>query len=414
MLAGAVVLLLVSRQVYIVPFTGLGLSPAQLLFLGCVVLWAISWVTGIRGTPGLFALRVALSLVLLTDAVSYGVAMGRARLPVDQISAADLGVRNELLYVGVILFVLEIVRDWSSIELIAKCAVAGGALSGFAAVVQSLTGIDLGAKLKLPGLRVLADIGTSGVREGLVRPQGMAAHPLELAALMTVLIPVALGLVGTMLRRREPCASWIVATGLLVGGAAVSLSRLAVIGSVVAVLIVLVRWPVRRTAWLVVGAFAVVVFQMVTDSRVLSALVTLITSGSKDNSLASRNDGRAWVFSHLESLFLVGTGPGTSPPDEPVLDNEYLLRLTHTGVFGLAALVLLGISAAALALHAARIVDRAHGELVVGLAGALVAMLLCYAVLDVEAFAQISLLAAVLTGLGARAAVLARTERALR
>lgn len=407
LLTACALLLLGMRQQFTVPHTGLGQSPAQLLALAGAACWLLTRMVGQRGVSGLRALRVVIGAQLVAAVASYAAGMLLWHGS-DQLSAADQALVTECTLALFALFVVEAVRTRRQLETVLRGIVLAGALSAAFAIVQSLANVDLAAKFKLPGLKVTAStLVDQLLRDGVVRPQGSAAHPLELGAITTILIPIGLALTLSA-RRRWP---WACATALIAGGAAVSLSRSAVVGLLVALAVMVPRWPVRRVAGIASMAAVAAFLVFLSGSRVASALFDLLSSGSHDYSLQSRANGRSYVWAHFADHFWFGQGLGTyDVPRQPVLDNQYLDQVMETGVIGLLLLIAVLVAAFVYAFRASRVaLDPAVSELASGLSGSMAALLVIYAIIDASGFVQISTLTWLLVGLTGAAWRLAET-----
>ena len=399
--AVAAVLLTGTRQAFTVPFTGLGLSPAQLILFALAGLWVVTRAVGQRAPAGLGLLSAVVVVRMTSTLLSYGVDSAHA-LTADQRSATNQAIATELVAGTVVIVIATLLRSRRDIELVLRALVIGATLSAAFAVIQYGTGVDLAARLRLPGLHEAAAApAVALVREGLVRAQGSAAAPLELGAVMTVLIPVAIALFFSARRRGESSWFWALAVVVMAGGAVVSLSRSIFLGLGVALLIMITRWPLRRTAVVLAICATSFVAALASGAAVVSATVTVLTKGSDDFSLGSRSNGRSYVLMHFVDHLWLGQGPGTYDlTTQPVLDNQYLSQLIETGVLGLLLLVAVLVCAFGYALRAAsRRAASDAAELATGLAGAMAAVLVVSAVLDTAGFVQIFTLIWLLIGL---------------
>lgn len=400
-IAVAAVLLIGMRQAFTVPYTGLGLSPAQLILLVVAVLWLVTRAVGQRAPAGLGLLSAVVVVRMLCTLLSYGVGSARV-LTADQRSSTDRAIVTELA-VGTLVFALAtLLRSRRDIELVVRALVVGGALSALFALIRYGTGFEIAADVRLPGLReAAATPAVQLVRAGLARAQGSASVPLELAGVMTALIPLALGLFFAARRRGDRSWVWLAAVVLMTAGALVSLSRSVFIGLGIALVVMATRWPLRRA---ITGLAVVVIAGFValaSGAQFVSASVNVLVNGSNDFSLGSRAQGRTYVFTHLTDHLLLGQGPGTYDlTTQPVLDNQYLSQLIETGVVGLLLLVAVLACAIGYALRATtRTAPSDAVELAVGVAGALVAIAVISSVLDTAGFTQIFTLIWLLIGL---------------
>lgn len=400
-LAVAAVLLTGTRQAFTVPFTGLGLSPAQLILFVLACLWLVTRAAGQRAPAGLGLLTAVVVVRMMCTLLSYGVDSAHA-LTVEQRTATNQAIVTELVAGTVVIVLATLLRSRRDVELVLRALVVGATLSGLFAVIQYGTGTDIAARVRFPGLHeVTAAPAVALLREGLVRAQGSAAAPLELGAVTTVLIPVAIALFFSARHRGERSWFWAVAVVVMAGGAVVSLSRSIFIGLGVALLVMFARWPLRRSLVVLGVGAAVSVAALASGTAVVSAIVTVLTKGSNDYSLGSRSNGRSYVFAHFVDHLWLGQGPGTYDlGTQPVLDNQYLSQLIETGVLGLLLLVAVLACAFGYALRASsRGAAPDTAELATGIAGALAAVLVVDAVLDTAGFVQIFTLIWMLIGL---------------
>ncbi|HSV64497.1 MAG TPA: O-antigen ligase family protein [Mycobacteriales bacterium] len=399
LLAVTAVALLGFRQQFKVPYTGLGLSPAQLLVLAAGVLWVVTRLVGQPGRLGVRALRIAIGFVVLSALLSYAVAM-LAVLPTEKYADSQQALVSVLTLSAFSMFVLEALRSRQQIELVLRCLLIAGALSALFALVQSTVHLDLAASFRPPGLKGTATLAES-FRAGLVRARGTAQHPLEFGAVTSALIPLGLGVTFAARRRGRAAWPWGAITLVIAAGAVVSLSRSAVIGVACAVAVMASRWSVRRLMGLLAGVGALVAAAVLGGSKTASALGSLFTSGSHDYSLESRAAGRSYAFRVLFDHLWLGQGLGTYDiPRQPILDNQYLDQVIESGIVGLLAMVAVLVVAVRYAVRSvSRQRDPVAAELASGVAGAIVTIITTDAVLDSAAFVQISTIGALLVGL---------------
>jgi O-antigen ligase len=192
---------------------------------------------------------------------------------------------------------------------------------------------------------------------------------------------------------------WLMATVLIICAALYSLSRSAVLTSVIGILVMMMFWPLRRSvitiAVLGVAAAAV----GLSGLGVVDALISSVEGASNDLSLESRATGLKYVLAHFHENPWFGQGVGTYVNNfGPVLDNQYLRYLIELGFCGLTAALLLTIAPLVLAFRVRSLVDQQTRDLIGGVAGSLVIVALTQALLDTSAFLQFSTLTAL--GLG--------------
>lgn len=412
-----IVVLLGMRQSFTVP-GALGLSPASVILFGCGLLWVLTRVVGQRSRAHLGTLSAAVLLYAVTSLVSFGSLSSRSTARA-VVASSQTNIITEFALVALFFFVITVVRTPLALEWTAKALVVGGAISASFGVIEYATGIDLASMLKPPLLKDHGSVLTEALmREGFARPQGSAGHPLELSAVLTVLVPIALGVFYAARAQGRKSWHWAAMALLLAGAAALTLSRSAVVGLAVAFVFMAWKWPIRRVLTLLGLGAAGLVWGYVTDSKLLNAFVTVFATSGTDSSLASRDVGREFVVEHFADHLWFGEGTATySVRGHPVLDNQYLGRLMETGVVGLVTFVaLLGTAFVYVVLASHRFARRSGGtgtdagmfELTRGLGGALAAFAVVALILDVSGFAQIWLMMWVLVALAGSSYFIAR------
>ena len=386
-----IIALLCVRQDNVVPSTGLGLSPAYLLALVAGICWLLG--KGLRLTgigSGALPVRLAVGGLLLTQVIGYLVALEHDA-PVPDTSPLLVPV----ILAGLAVFVLDTVHTAEEIERLVRWLVIAGAIGAGCAVLAVAAHVDIAA-ITPPGLKATPELVQPIPRDGITRAQGTAAHPLELAAVMTVLFPLGVFCLFTARERGTRWWPWLLALGLIGGAGALSISRSFFVGLVVEFAILALYWPLRRTGVVLGCAVAGVVALLVAKGGVIGFFVKLFTQGSGDDSLLHRTLARQVAYALINAHPLLGTGLGSYDTTRfPVLDNQYLGVLVETGVIGLLGFVAyLGAAA-----WAAFTRSSSHRDLGAALGAAIVAYAVINLILDTAGFLQISALAAILVGL---------------
>ncbi len=400
-------MLLAMRQGYRVPLTT-GMPPAR--FAACVGLLVL--IVGVLAGRD-YWLRAIRRVPLLPTAAAFGVA-GTIFLSAAYATTGSMGdtpltlsgyaVRDALTALAAFLVIITVVTTRESIVLVLRGLVVGASISSLAGLVAVATGRDIAPMITLPGLKYADDqLVTNLMRDGVVRPQGSAGHPLELSSVLTILTPIAVVLTFEALRRGARWWPWAAATAVLVMGAAATVSRSALVGFAVALVVFAAFWPLRRTGRIVVGGVVVVFALWLANVPMLRSLIGVVTGGSKDASLQSRSIGRDYVAQEFGKHMSLGQGAGTYDVRvQPVLDNDYLAQLMQVGLIGIAALILFYLSGALSALTVAIRVRRsgdALGEIAPGLLASVLIVMVIGTILDIGGFAQVSMLSTVLVAL---------------
>ncbi|GAC69191.1 O-antigen ligase family protein [Gordonia soli] len=390
------VALLAMRQSFLLRGSR-GLTPMQATILLGVVLLIAGIVFGGQRVPAPPLIPSLLVIgVLMIVLMSYAAAAARGMTAAQQ-AGADRSLTTQVLSCGAFFLLVTVIRTRTAVIWILRGLVIGGTLSALYALLQTAIGFDIAPHMRIPVL-LKADVSTlvSGLmRAGSVRPQGAAGHPLELSAVLSALVPIAVGITSEAHSRRERWWPWAVMGTILAVGALTTVSRSAIVGMAVAAVVLALYSPIRRAVVGITSIGVVVGGAWVVQLPLFTRLNEVFTSGSNDNSLGSRSFGANWVSEHYVQFFWLGQGPGTYDLNkQPVLDNEYLSRLMEVGVLGLLGFITfiaVGVVASQRATFTARRGhDRGFTDLCAGVAGAVAAIGVIAIVLDIGGFAQIS------------------------
>ncbi|GAB3133824.1 hypothetical protein GCM10027289_24360 [Tsukamurella serpentis] len=390
LLGGTGFFLLSMRQTFTLPGT-YGLSLSQTLFACAAFLWLATILTGHTRLVPDRAVVIAVLSYVTASVLSFAAAMQRGMPAVAQ-GPADRYVIVDLTLLGLVLFILTVVRSANGLRTMLSGLVLGGALSATFAVVMVGTGVDLAARFRLPGLNTSDYLLVKNLlREGISRPQGSAGHPLELSAVLTVLIPLALALMLEAARRRSPVVwLWAGCLTVLGLGAMLTISRSAVIGTAAAVLVMCWRWPIQRIAAIVTIVGVVLGLGVVLKVQLIDAMVQTFLGARTDSSIESRRIGLEYASSQFWKQPWLGQGVGAYPAlKQPVLDNQYLSRLMESGAIGLVTFVVVLVVAFVLAVRSSAAKDPSTAELGSGISGAVAAVIVISLILDTSGFIQI-------------------------
>jgi hypothetical protein len=415
-LAVAAFLLIALRQTDLLPLVPLGLSPARFILIAGAALWVLTRLMGQRSGYRVPALGPILTIYALSLIVAYGAQMTRpAQAPnTDPVFAA------QVLLVLIVPFFLSVIHGYDGLLRVVKGLIAGGVVSATLALLTSLTGNADGIQLRIPGLVDGAGIPFTVddvFRGGMIRAQGSASHPLELACVLTVIFPLALAVTLSLRAEGKRWWPWAAASAVIVGGVAVTLSRSGAVGLVVGLAVMACYWPIRRTLTVFAVSGGLVAAAVLLQVPFISKYVTIF---SADSSVAQR----AAVTSALPfditpfGMYARAAGGSSSGAGVPTLDDQYLKALSETGVFGLLAYLLLVGMALVLAFRAFRNArnspaGRRHAQLFVGIAAAFSAYAVVSIFLDMAGFLQVWTLMWVLIALSAVAYRISRTTDSL-
>lgn len=400
-------MLLAMRQDYRVPLTT-GLPPARvaacvglLMLLVGVAAGRPYWTRAVREIP-VFPVVAALGVAAATFASAAYATTGSMNPTSMMLSGYAL--RDAVTVLAAFVVIVALVRTVESIVLVLRGLVVGATVSALAGLVNYVAGVDLAPLITLPGLKFGDEtLVTNLMRDGVVRPQGSAGHPLELSSVLTILLPVAVALAFEAHRRGVRWWPWAGAAMILIAGAASTVSRSALVGMGVAAVVFAAYWPIRRSMRVFAAAVVAVGLLWLINVPILRTLIDVVTRGSKDASLQSRSIGRDYVAEQVGHHIWLGQGAGTYDVRvQPVLDNDYLSQLMQLGLVGVAALIvfyLAGLGSGLVAAVRLRRADSPAAELAPGLLAAVAIVAVIGTILDIGGFAQVSMLFTALVAL---------------
>lgn len=382
-----IALLAIPSRFVVGPLGSAG-APSMLVGLLSLGLWSMLILARRHSAVQLrfYPLRWALLALILVSGVSYVLAMSRP-INGDEVSPADVALLSLLSWAGTMLLAADAIPNRQRVDtMVWRIALAGGllALLGLAQFVTAVSFTDL---IAIPGL---TDVFGSGVyyRNGLVRPNGTATHPIEYAALMAMMLPIAVHVAihhtsRSVFIRWLPVISMIAVIGI-------SGSRSAYLCALAGILVSVLAWTPRFRRWVAGIAVVVLILVSVVFPRMTRIIVSLFDDPANDPSITSRTDSfdLAWAF--IEQHIFFGRGFGTFLPKYRIFDNQYLVQLVSVGVLGTAALLALGVVALYEMRRVARAAPATEGirtrDLAAALSGAVVAGFVSMAFFDAFAF----------------------------
>ncbi len=302
-----------------------------------------------------------------------------------EINTADIGLISLVGWMGVLLLANDGIPNFGRLLLLLRrIAAMGGALATLG-VVQFITGNPLTDLIDIPGLT--ANIAYSGVaaREGFTRPAGTAVHPIEFGVVLCAILPIAITCAMTMrdrfwLRRWYPVAAIAIAIPL-------SISRSAIIGTVVCLAVLLPSWSKTARRWAYVALISIVIVFFTTVPGLLGTLTGLFTGIGSDTSAASRTGSYAIALEFIERSPLVGRGFSTFLPSYWILDNQFLGLVIETGLIGVTTWILLLTTGFWVSLKAGRTAGNPNQKQVAhAIAAAIASTAVCNAFYDLLAF----------------------------
>ncbi|GGK79510.1 hypothetical protein Sme01_21690 [Sphaerisporangium melleum] len=332
-----IVLFVMPARYVVGPLGGAG-SPSSMVAVLLLVWYLLSTLSP-RWTPirGKQPVRLVIVFLGLSVLASYIAATTRP-LSADEVNAADLGLVLVAGWAGIALVTADGVNTMDRLETLRHRIVLGASFPAFIAMVQFFTGIEVTQYMALPGL---VEKGSAVLfeREGFFRPSGTATHPIELGVVLAAVLPLALhGAIYCRIPEQRRKRWWMVA--LIAGTLPMSVSRSAILGLFVVLVVLLPTWPSEwRLRALLIGGAASILMRLMIPGLIGTVLNLISVIGSDENSTTRTGDYDA-VVAAVSQRPLFGQGFATYLPRMyRVIDNQYLMSALETGLIGVGALL---------------------------------------------------------------------------
>jgi hypothetical protein len=414
----AVIIFLIPIKRYTLPGgAGFNLEPYRVL----VALIAAAWTASLLIDPRVRGRRSGLErpILLFVGGIFASVAVNDGRI-------RELGIQTEVVKTLTffasffILFYLAVslLRTYAQLHALVRTAVICGSVVAFAALIESRLHYNVFSHLHpvLPVLQFHDPALTAGLnsayldRAGTQRAYASSAHPIELSAVLVMLVPLA-----AYLRRVTGNRRWTLSVLLLVLGMLATLSRTGIVMIVVEGLVFFRLRPVetKRLVPMMVPAFLAVSIALPHTLGSLYAaffpkggLVAEQDAHVTGNAAAA--DGRlADIGPSLKEFLqtpLLGQGFGTrisqiggvqnavKKTTARILDDQWLGSLLEVGVIGTLGLLWMFVRTIRRLNRLGREDDDEVGWLAVALAASLYAFCVGILTFDAFGFIQVTIL----------------------
>jgi len=353
------------------PLGGAG-APAEIISVACLAGWAYLEVQ--RPDPSAFGvqpIRWVTFSFLAAVLASYVVAMTRA-IDGAEASTANLGLVGLLGWVGVLLVANDGIPDRRRFDVLVRRVVMAGALLSTLAMLQFFTGQPLIDRISFPGLSPNGSLAWVATRAGFSRPAATAIHPLEFAAAITMILPLAITLARTD-RTRNVFFRWYPVWAMALG-AVISISRSAIISGIVGLVVLAIAWP-PISRWIAAVSITVFTFGVgLVIPGLVGSLVDLFGGIANDGSALSRSSSYSMAREFIDRAPIFGRGYSTFLPRYRILDNQFLGLMIEVGAVGLIAFIALLMTAVVCAERTRRLaVDETTKELAHAFSAAILA-----------------------------------------
>jgi polysaccharide biosynthesis protein PslJ len=327
----------IPAQLVLQPLGAAG-APAALLATAGFVWWATARFTSTLAPATCFSpVRLAVLSFAVVGLLSYGIGMLRPMAGVE-LRSADRAVLTLIGWTGVAMLACDGLRSSRDLDRVLRAVTTGAAFLAALGILQFTLNIELAPLARhLPVLAENNDLSLLQQRSIFSRVSGTTSHPIEFGVVLATVFPLAAhyGFSGS-----KPSAIDRLKLLLIVIAIPMSVSRSAVLGLLVASVVLLAGWPsrVRRKALLV--APLMIVAMRLAFPGLLGTIKSLFLYLSVDPSIAGRTEDYAVVSDFVRDSPIIGRGIGTFIPSLYVLlDNQYLGSLIETGLIGVTALL---------------------------------------------------------------------------
>jgi hypothetical protein len=402
----AFLLLLVPSRLVFKPLGGNG-TPALVVGLVGLVLWFSSrrpeHDRSLRARP----VRFAIVVYVVAMMTSYALAMLHALDPAE-VRSADRSLLALGAAAGIALCAADGIPSRERLETLLSRIVIFASIGAGVAALQFLD-IDLTKHIYLPGLHATSELGAGAIRSSFHRVAGTARHPIELGATLAMILPIALHF-AFKAEGRERMWRWG-CVGLIGLAIPMSLSRTAIVGVLIVVIVLVPTWspPRQRGALLIGGMWTVVMWLGIPG--LVGTLSSLFTNYGSDTSVTERTARYSRIGGLLAHHVFFGRGLGTFIPENYfVLDNQYITTTLEVGVVGLCALIFVMLVSYGCARGARRLMkDRVSRDLAQSLAAAAAVPVVVFATFDALSFPMVPGLMFLLLGVNGALWRLVRT-----
>ncbi|MCP9485251.1 MAG: hypothetical protein MSC30_05295 [Gaiellaceae bacterium MAG52_C11] len=388
------------------------LEPYRIAVAGVVAVWLSSLLIDPRVTIRRSGFEGPLLL--------FGLAvLGSILTNFDRITTLDLAtnVTKELLFLAsfylVLYFVVSVIRDPDAVHNVVRTLVLGTAVVALFAIVERRTNYNIFNQLQgvVPLLEFKGALGDEGIaRAGRLRTYASAQHPIALAGMFVMMVPLALYLAHYTRRWIWAVAAVLIGLGAL---ATVSRTSITMLATVVVVFVWLRPRTVKRVLPLLLPlAVAVHLGLPGVIGGIRQAFFPPQGLIADQTEYGGRISGRRLgpQFDAIGDQPAFGLGYGTrivaQSPTGPrtnarILDNQWLGTTVETGLMGLFAWVWLYGRFLRRAGREARSDDSPRGWLLTAFASSIAAAAVGMFTYDMFSFIQATFVLFLLVALGA-------------
>lgn len=361
-------------------------TPANLLGLAYLGLYVISWLSpNTAMSRARQPIRIAGLAFFCTVMLAY-TSNTRHAMPTLELNAADRGLLVAASWFGILLLAADGIESLDRLKTLIRRIVFGVSVIAAVGIAQFFTGFNLASYIVIPGLAVTGQYNDLQQFEGLPRPSATAVQPIEFAAVLAIVLPLAI----YQARVAPPEQRWRnwVQVVLIAIALPMTVSRTAILGLAIGLVVLLPTWSAieRGRTYLAVVIFAL--FLRVLVPGLVGTLRNLFFSIGSDSDTVSRTSGLSAAGGFIAQHPWFGRGFGTFLPQTyRFLDDQYLGSLIETGIIGFLVLLALFATGWSLARRGRRAsVVRADRELGQALAASVMVAAATFGTFDALGF----------------------------
>jgi O-antigen ligase len=331
--------------------------------------------------------RVAVALFACATVAAY-ISANRTTMVLLEKNGADRGLILLSGWLGITLLTADGIDGEDRLATLLRRIVTGVTAMAALGIVEFATGQNFAEYILIPGLSVHEAASGFMNINGLFRVTSTASQPLELTAVLLMVLPIAVH----QARFAPPEAQfrrWL-QVALIMLALPTTVSRTTVLGLLGIAVVLLPTWPARERHRAYVLLLIAMILSWLADPQIVGSfggLLGNVASGT-DSSITSRTAAYSAAGPFIAGHPWLGRGFQTFYPQTYFyIDNQYLTSLIETGVVGLLSVVAL-FATGWFAIRSARrvSVDPRTRDLLLCLAASIVAAAVAFATFDVLSF----------------------------
>jgi O-antigen ligase len=374
---------------YDVEFTPLGGSgtPSTMFAATLIVAYLVLWLEGRSSAIGKpQPVRTATLLFGCAFIASY-ISANRHQMAALYQNGADRGLISLMGWLGVVFIAADGIDEMGKLKTLVHRVVLGAGVMALIGVSQFFLKLDVTKYITIPGFANVVAYADVTQRSGLPRPSSTTATPLELVAVLAMVLPLAIHRARYAPPGRRRYRWLLVAT--IAAALPMTISRTAILVILVIAVVMLPTWPKRerRAAYLATPVALAAGF--ITIPGMLGTFAGILSNnGSVTASTQSRTNAYSSAVPYIAQHPWFGSGFGTFPPETYFFtDNQYLNSTIVMGFVGLLALAGLFVTGWVTARNTRRLsTDLETRDLAQALAASIAAAAAAFATFDALSF----------------------------